>query len=109
VAPTDTRAVRHERLRRELGERFIAHADLVEGRVDFTETEVFVDVEGMRHVGGVKHEIEGEFEGCRPVLVGVADEGFGAEGEGVVFFVRRVRDDGYVGAEGVGPDDGEVA
>ena len=109
MAGANTAAIRHERLRLELRQRFVGQTDLVELSVDFADGEVLRDVEFVRHVGGVEHEVEGEGEIFGPVFVLVADEVLGAEFEGVVFLVRRVGDDGDFGAESVGPDDGEVA
>ena len=83
-------AVGHEGLRLELGQRFVGQADLVEWSIDFADGQVFGDVEGVRHVGGIEHEVEIEGEWFRPVLVLVADEVLCTELEGVVFLVRRV-------------------
>lgn len=57
----------------------------------------------MGHVGCVEDEVECEGPWFGPVVVGGADEFFGAEGERVVFFRGAVGDGIGFGAEGGGP------
>ena len=63
--------------------------------VDVDGGEVLLDVEGVRHVGGVEDEVEGEGVGFGPVVGVRGDEVRGTEGESVGFFVRGVRYYGY--------------
>ena len=109
VTRSNTATIRHEGLRLELRQRLIRQTDLMERSIDFADGEVLSDVELVRHIGCVEHEVESEGEVLGPVLVLVADEVLCAELEGVVFLVGRVGDDCDFGAEGVGPDDCEVA
>lgn len=106
---TNAAAIRHERLRLELRQRFIWQTDLVELSIDLANRKVLSDVEFVCHICSVEHEVEGEGEVLRPVLVLVADEMLCAELEGVVFLVWGVGDDCDFGAESIGPDDSEVS
>ena len=102
-------AISAEILRHHGGQGLVGEADVVEFAVDVDGGEVLLDVEGVGHVGGVEDEVEGEGVGFGPFLGVVGDEFFGAEFEGVGFFVRGVGYYGDFGAEGGGPEDGEVA
>lgn len=107
TAPNLT-SVGHESPGPELGQRFIRDADVVECAVDGERGQVFGHVEGLGHVCGVEDEVECEGPVFGPVFVRRGDEFFGAEGEGVGFFGRRVRDGIGFGAEGTGPEEPEV-
>lgn len=108
VAATDSGAVGRKVLRHHLRQGFVGEADVVEGAVDGEGAHVVGQVEFVRHVGGVEDEVEGEGPFFGPVLVGGADELFGAQFERVVFFAGRVRESVGFGAEGVGPEEAEV-
>jgi hypothetical protein len=56
----------------------------VEGAVDGEGGHVILEREGVRHVGCVQDEIEGECPRLGPILVGGTDEFFGAESECVI-------------------------
>ena len=81
----------------------------MEGAVDGEGAHEFREVEFVRHVCGVEDEVEGEGPFLIPVFVFRADEFFGAELQGVVFLVGCVRDGVGFGAEGIGPEETEVA
>lgn len=105
----DRGPVGHELLRLQVGDWLVRQADLVELAVDLERGEVAVQVERVGHVGRVEHKVELERQRFGPVLVARHDELLGPEFERVRFFVGRVRDHRHVGAEGVGPQHGEVA
>ena len=77
--------------------------------VDIERRHVFLNVEGMGHVGGIEDEVE--FEGPRlgPVLLACEDEFFGTHLLGIRFFVRAVREGVDFSAESTGPQDTEMA
>ena len=70
---------------------------------------VILDVEGVGHVGGVEDVVEGESPILVPVLGLGGDELLGTKFERVGFLAGGVRDGVDFGAEGGGPEDGEVA
>jgi hypothetical protein len=109
VAGADAGAVGHELLGLELLDWLVGQADLVEAAVDLEDGKVVVEVERVRHVGRVEDKVELEGQGLGPPLVPGADKVLGAQLEGVVLLVRRVRDDGRLGAERGGPHDGKMA
>ena len=98
-----------EILRHQAREGFIGKADVVEFAVDVEGGHVFLQVEGVGHVGGVEDEVEFEGVGFGPVFFGGEDEFFGAHLFGVGFFAGGVGHGGDFGAEGFGPHDAEVA
>lgn len=109
VARADARVVRRELLGLEVGDRLVRQPHLVEAAADLEDGQVRRDVELVRHVGRVEHEVEPERQRLRPVLGAAADEVRGAERLGVAVLVRRVRDHGDLGAQRARPQDGEVA
>lgn len=98
-----------EILRHHLRQGLVWQTDVVEFAIDVERGHVFLDVEGVRHVGGVEDEIEFESPGFRPVFFTCDDEFFGAHGESVVPFAGAVGEGVDFGAEGFGPEDTEVA
>lgn len=108
MAGADTAAVGHEGVRFELREGFVRQTDLVESRVDLADGQVGADVERVRHVRGVEHEVEFELERVGPGVGVVGDEVRGAERQRVRLLVRRVRDHRHFGAQRGRVDDGEV-
>ena len=70
---------------------------------------VLLQVELVRHVGGVEDEVEGERPRFRPVFVFRADELLGAQGQRVFLLFRCVRNGVDFGAQGGGPEEAEVA
>lgn len=102
-------AVDGEILGHDLGQRLIRQSDVMEFAIHVQGGHVILDVEGVGHVGGVENVVEGEGPVLVPVLGLGGDELLGAEFERVGFLARRVRDGVDLGAEGGGPEDGEVA
>lgn len=103
MTPTDRGTIWREILRHDLRQGLVRQADVVEDAVDGEGAHVVGQVELVRHVRRVEDEVECEGPFFGPVFVLRADEFFGAEFEGVFFFVGRVRDGVGFGAEGAGP------
>ena len=109
MASADFGAVGSEILRHHLGEGFVGKADVVEFAVDVEGGHVFLEVEGVGHVCGVEDEVEFEGVGFGPVFFGGDDEFFGAHLFGIGFFAGGVGKGVDFGAEGLGPEDTEMA
>lgn len=109
MASANTAPVGGKVLRLQRGQGLVGEADVVEGAVDGEGGDVVFQGEGVRHVGGVEDEVEGEGPWFGPVGVGGGDKFFGAEGEGVGLLRRAVGDGVGFGAEGAGPQEAEVA
>ena len=80
----------------------------MEFAVDVEGGHVFLDVEGVGHVGGVEDEVE--FEGVLfgPVLFARDDEFLRAHLQRVVLLPGAVGESVDLGAEGFGPEDTEM-
>ena len=102
-------SVGSEILRHHLGERLVGKSDVVEFAIDVEGGHVFLEVEGVGHVGGIEDEVEFEGVGFGPVFLRGDDEFFGAHLFGIGFFTRGVGKGVDLGAEGLGPEDAEVA
>ena len=109
MASPDFRTIGSEILRHHFGEGFVGEADVVEFAVDVEGGHVFLEVEGVGHVGGVEDEVEFEGVGFVPVLFGGDDEFFGTHLFGIGFFAGGVGEGVDFSAEGFGPEDAEVA
>jgi len=93
----------------DLRQWLVWQTDIVECAVDVEGGHVFLQVEGVGHVGAVEDEVEGKCPWLGPVLVLSADKLLSAEFEGVFFLVGAVGDGVGLGAEGIGPEKTEVS
>lgn len=109
MTPTHLRSIRRKILRHHRRQGFIRQTNVVEVAVHIESGHVFLDVEFVRHVGGIEDEVEFEGVGFGPVFSRGDDEFAGAHFKGVVFFGGGVREGVDFGAEGFGPEDAEVA
>ena len=77
--------------------------------VDRERGHVFLQVEGVRHVGAVENEVKGEGKGLSPIFGAGVDEVFGTQSFGILFFARGVGQGVNLSAHGGGPEDTEMA
>lgn len=80
----------------------------MEGSVDSQGGHIFCEIEGVRHVGSIQDEIEGECPGLSPIFVFSTNELFSAKCERVFLFVRTMRDCIGFSTEGRGPEESKM-
>lgn len=80
----------------------------MEGSIDSQGGHIFLEVEGVRHVGSIQNEIECECPGFGPIFAFGTNELFSAKSERVFFFVGTMRECVSFSTEGRGPEESKV-
>ena len=81
----------------------------MEFAIDVEGGHVFLDVEGVGHVGSIEDEVEFEGPGRGPVLLAGDNEFLGSHLLGVGFLARAVGEGVDFGAKGFRPENTEMA